>query len=194
MSPERFDPERFGVQDSRTTKESDCYALGMVILEVLSGQVPFASSNYENVVVFKVLGGEQPERPQEAWFTNDVWGTLEGCWAPQPRDRPELKVVLQCLEKASPSWTTLLHLVSSTANSSDGEFSDRDSILTVDVSQVTPASQEVMSQFAHERLTQFSDQRSEDLARRGFDIEDLDKVLSFHQSHHNLTEPAVVLG
>ena len=134
MSPERFDPERFGVQDSRTTKESDCYALGMVILEVLSGQVPFASSNYENVVVFKVLGGEQPERPQEAWFTNDVWGTLEGCWAPQPRDRPELKVVLQCLEKASPSWTTLLHLVSSTANSSDGEFSDRDSILTVDVS------------------------------------------------------------
>ena len=57
-----------------------------------------------------------------------------------------------------------------------------------------------MSQFAQEpalfaeRLTQFSDQRSEDLARRGFDIEDLDKVLSFHQSHHNLTEPAVVLG
>jgi len=37
MSPELFDPERFGIQGSegyRQTRESDCYALGMVIYEV----------------------------------------------------------------------------------------------------------------------------------------------------------------
>ena len=37
MSPELLDPERFGVPESegnRPTKQSDCYALGMVIYEV----------------------------------------------------------------------------------------------------------------------------------------------------------------
>ena len=34
MSPELFDPTRFGLPKVRLTKESDCYALGMVIYEV----------------------------------------------------------------------------------------------------------------------------------------------------------------
>ena len=34
MSPELLDPERFGVEGDRPTKESDCYAFGMVIYEV----------------------------------------------------------------------------------------------------------------------------------------------------------------
>jgi len=37
MSPELLDPERFGIpesEDSRPTRQSDCYALGMVIYEV----------------------------------------------------------------------------------------------------------------------------------------------------------------
>ena len=42
MSPELLDPGRFNLTEGRRTKESDCYALGMVIYEVLSGQAPFA--------------------------------------------------------------------------------------------------------------------------------------------------------
>ena len=37
MSPELLDPERFGMpksEDNRPTKQSDCYALGMVMYEV----------------------------------------------------------------------------------------------------------------------------------------------------------------
>jgi serine/threonine protein kinase len=34
MSPELLDPEPFGVQGDRPTRQSDCYALGMVIYEV----------------------------------------------------------------------------------------------------------------------------------------------------------------
>src|ERR1700753_4170970 len=41
MSPELLYPEQFHRKDSRPTKESDRYALGMVIYEVLSGQAPF---------------------------------------------------------------------------------------------------------------------------------------------------------
>ena len=34
MSPELLDPDRFGITDYRPTKQSDCYAFGMVIYEV----------------------------------------------------------------------------------------------------------------------------------------------------------------
>ena len=86
MSPELLNPGRFGLKESFPTKESDCYALGMVIYEVLSGLVPFTS--YKEVA--KVLDGERPGRPQGnagKLFTDDIWGLLEFCWKPQPHDR-----------------------------------------------------------------------------------------------------------
>ena len=82
------------------TKESDCYALGMVILEVLSGQAPFARYK-EFVVMRKVMDGERPERPKEVLLTDDLWGTMELCWLPQPERRPTVAAVLECLERVS---------------------------------------------------------------------------------------------
>ena len=100
MSPELFHPELFGFADSRLTKESDCYALGMVILEVLTGQAPFAC--YEGYVVMrKVVDGERPERPKEAWFTDDLWGTLEQCWSSRSKARPTAEAIFECLKRVS---------------------------------------------------------------------------------------------
>lgn len=104
MSPERLDPAQFGIKDSRPTKGSDCYALGMVILEVLSSEVPFAQDNNNFIVTNKVLKGEHPERPQGARFTNDLWGTLQLCWSPQPNNRPTAEAVLRCLIRVSPPF------------------------------------------------------------------------------------------
>jgi len=45
MSPELLDPERFGIPESegdRPTRQSDCYALGMVIYEVGARASEFA--------------------------------------------------------------------------------------------------------------------------------------------------------
>jgi len=106
MSPELFCPEDFGLKDSRRTKYSDCYALGMVIYEVLSGQVPFPRyGNY--TVVAKVSKGERPGRPGGAkgkWFTDGVWGMLERCWIPKRDDHPRIEDVLRCLEEVSRFW------------------------------------------------------------------------------------------
>jgi len=107
MSPELFYPEDFGLKESRRTKYSDCYALGMVIYEVLSGQVPFPRHD-AFAVVAKVGRGERPERPEGAegkWFTDVVWRILDHCWAPKRDDRPSIEDVLRSLEEASSSWT-----------------------------------------------------------------------------------------
>ena len=110
MSPERLNPVQFNIKDSRPTKESDCYALGMVVLEVLSGQVPFTREVNDLMVMNKVLEGERPGRPEGAegvWFTDDLWATLQVCWSRQPSDRPTVEDVLECLSRNSTAWQPL---------------------------------------------------------------------------------------
>ena len=104
MSPERINPERLGLKDGRPTKASDCYALGMVVYEVLSGRTPFAPWK-AILVAQKVLEGERPRRPEGeggALFTDSIWGMLELCWKYQPDERISAKAVLPCLEKTPP--------------------------------------------------------------------------------------------
>ena len=106
MGPELLSPQQFGFKDSRPTRHSDCYALGMVVYEVLTTRIPF-HLDADLIVFMHVVEGKRPERPQgvgEAWFTDDVWEILERCWTQQPESRPSIKDVLQCLGKASRSW------------------------------------------------------------------------------------------
>jgi len=106
MSPELLDPDHFGLKDSKPTKESDCYALGMVIYEVLSGKFPFAPLK-DFIVMRKVIEGERPEIPEgteRAWFTGDLWQMLERCWESEPKSRPSIAAVQGHLERASRTW------------------------------------------------------------------------------------------
>jgi len=100
MSPDLLDPQRFGFERIRPTESSDCYALGMVIYETISGHVPFRL-HCDSAVRMKVLDGERP--PREAWFTDSLWKTLELCWESQPEARPSVEEVLRCLEMEEPS-------------------------------------------------------------------------------------------
>ena len=107
MSPECLNPVQFGIMDSRPTKDSDCYALGMVILEVLSGDVPFTRDCNEFMVMKKVLEGERPGRPQGVegeWFTDDLWEMLQACWSPRRKDRPTVEAVFDSLMEISTAF------------------------------------------------------------------------------------------
>ena len=91
------------MRNTRLTKQSDCYALGMVIYEVLSGQAPFTPFNCYAVILMVTLGERptRPDGPEGAWFTDDLWRTLNRCWATEPQCRPGVGVVLDCLERVS---------------------------------------------------------------------------------------------
>ena len=99
MSPELLAPEKFSLSRLQPTRESDCYALGMVIYEILSGCTPFGTGSL--AILHRILEGERPERPQgEAGklFTDDIWGMVERCWKSEPRARPSARGVLRCLK------------------------------------------------------------------------------------------------
>ena len=100
MAPELLAPEKFGFEKTRLTTSSDCYALGMVIYETISGNVPFHEC-MEMVVFARVVLGEHPSRC--AAFPEDVWKTMELCWTFQPHYRPGIVDILQCLRTASNS-------------------------------------------------------------------------------------------
>ena len=101
MSPERIAPEQFGFKNSRPTISSDCYALGMVIYETISGNIPFHKDTDLTVFMKVVVKGEHP--PRAVIFTKSLWGMLEQCWASKPNDRPSIEDVLRRLEVASNS-------------------------------------------------------------------------------------------
>ena len=106
MSPELFDPPKPGLKEGRRTKYSDCYALGMVMYEVLTGHAPFPDCGILAVVT-KVSKGERPRRPRDAertWFKDDIWNLLERCWKRNPEHRPNIADVLRCLKEFSKSW------------------------------------------------------------------------------------------
>jgi serine/threonine protein kinase len=99
MSPELLDPKPFGLKGSHPTKESDRFALGMVIYEILSGQAPFVGLT-PHVASLRILEGRRPKRPREdkgERFTDSLWNVLERCWRHKPGNRATAKEVLVCL-------------------------------------------------------------------------------------------------
>jgi len=100
MSPERIAPERFGFKNAHPTIPSDCYALGMVIYETISGRPPFHRDT-DLAVFMKILEGKRSPRGMR--FTDNLWEMLERCWESQPNARPRIEDVLQCLETEPPS-------------------------------------------------------------------------------------------
>ena len=100
MSPELIAPGEFGLKTCRPTKSSDCYSLGMVIYETISGNPPFYD-DLDPAVFLKVVKGERPHRG--VGFTHSLWKTMERCWMSQPNERPSIEDVLQRLELCSNS-------------------------------------------------------------------------------------------
>ncbi|KAF9789248.1 kinase-like domain-containing protein, partial [Thelephora terrestris] len=107
MSPELLVPEQFGASDDRPTKKSDCYALGMVVYEVLSGNSPYRHIKCEELLMNAIMNGYRPKKPETAeslGFTNELWRSLQRCWLADASARPDVRTMLSHINHAAWLW------------------------------------------------------------------------------------------
>ncbi|KAH7310224.1 kinase-like domain-containing protein [Rhizoctonia solani] len=93
---------------TQLSSEADIYALGMTILEIITGSVPYA--RLRDVAVFnKVTNKIHPDRPLEQLpigneFANPIWSLLTSCWNYDPVARPNAITVHTEIVGATYAW------------------------------------------------------------------------------------------
>jgi len=111
MAPELLLPEKFGFtvecQTRLPSRGTDIYALGMTILEVITGCHPFNGISNEAAVIARVLEGCRPDKPASG-FAGQLWELLMATWlveyGSQPPQRPQTSTILDRLSKEVDNW------------------------------------------------------------------------------------------
>ncbi|CUA78463.1 WD repeat-containing protein 5 homolog [Dictyostelium discoideum] [Rhizoctonia solani] len=85
-------PELLLAEVPKRTTQSDIYALGMTMLEILTGEVPYSECQQDYTVIKKVEKGKFPDRPlgrlKDDNKGNMMWNILKHCWRPDASNRP----------------------------------------------------------------------------------------------------------
>jgi serine/threonine protein kinase len=119
MAPEVMDPgseSECNPSTSYVTTQSDVYSFGMTSLEMYTGRVPFAHRRFYGGVVFDVIRGVRPPRPECPKLTDDIWGVIQSCWNHDPKKRPTISAAgawLHLLRQIRNAKITYGHLCSS---------------------------------------------------------------------------------
>lgn len=97
-------PELFAVPETqddaptnRPSKEADIYSFGSIMLQVLSGKVPYYYIKQQMQIIVMVVNGKRPRRPEEPKIADEHWSMIECCWSPsnvRPSSDDVLKFVL----------------------------------------------------------------------------------------------------
>ncbi|KAF8842622.1 kinase-like protein, partial [Paxillus ammoniavirescens] len=96
-------PELFGLQVSDDppkvvpTPQSDIYPFGGIMLQVLTGKVPYHYYSREAQVSYAISKGEIPKRPSKELVTDEQWSFIELCWASIDADqsRPSSDAIVE---------------------------------------------------------------------------------------------------
>ena len=78
-------------KNQKFTKESDIYSYGMVLYEILTGNVPFQNFSSSIILKKKILQGH---RPQIYSIYREFWPILTACWNPNPKKRPTAEEIV----------------------------------------------------------------------------------------------------
>ncbi|KAH9475505.1 Serine/threonine/tyrosine-protein kinase HT1 [Psilocybe cubensis] len=91
-SPRWAAPEllHFGLAVPDVTKYCDIYSLGGVMLQTITGRIPYENILLDVQVLMEVMKGRTPARPPEALLSDELWNLILSCWTKEPAARPEI--------------------------------------------------------------------------------------------------------
>ncbi|KAG0702776.1 kinase-like domain-containing protein [Suillus ampliporus] len=94
-------PELLSGEDSTSaiTTQSDIYSLGNIMLQVLTGSVPWQHLTNDAAILLKVIGGEIHPRPEDSCVTDQCWDFMTRCWSMAAIDRPSAEEALEFLDR-----------------------------------------------------------------------------------------------
>ncbi|KAG1723353.1 kinase-like domain-containing protein [Suillus paluster] len=91
-------PEVLSVEESASalTTQSDIYSFGCIMLQILTGNVPWRHLKNDFAIWSKVTAGEIHPHPHGV--IDPHWDFVTRCWSKTPTDRPSAKEVLQFID------------------------------------------------------------------------------------------------
>lgn len=77
-------PEFFIGDGQHSTFESDIYSFGCIMLQVLSGEIPWSEVKTEHLICKKLADWKTPRQPSS--ISQKHWTFIRRCWSPSPRN------------------------------------------------------------------------------------------------------------
>ncbi|KZW02499.1 kinase-like protein [Exidia glandulosa HHB12029] len=90
-------PELVADEDATYSTESDMWAYGCVMVEVLGGMLPYHDKRNDQAVIMAISQGRHPARPRN--LADDLWKIMLDCWRVDPRERPSVDAVLERIQE-----------------------------------------------------------------------------------------------
>ncbi|KAF5317548.1 hypothetical protein D9619_013143 [Psilocybe cf. subviscida] len=84
---------------------NDIYSFGSIMLEVLSGRMPYHYLRNDAQVVIQLHQGIKPRRPASTFVDDDQWELIQSCWQEPPQKRPSANDVLTVTKDLLAPWT-----------------------------------------------------------------------------------------
>jgi len=80
------------------TPRSDMFSFGRIMLQILTGKVPYYYYTREAQVVHAISQGRTPKRPSQDLVTDRQWSFIQRCWSPVDADeyaRPDDEEIVE---------------------------------------------------------------------------------------------------
>ncbi|KAG8723968.1 hypothetical protein FRC09_000935 [Ceratobasidium sp. 395] len=92
MAPELLLSDEDDEIAARRTNQTDVYALGMTLLEIVTGRVPYFEYKVDRAIIRALDRKQVPNCPKEFMYENGranwMWLLLQTCWDHDPKVRP----------------------------------------------------------------------------------------------------------
>jgi len=92
------------------TRFSDVWSFAMLVLELLTDEIPFSDKILDPAVICALIKGERPKHSRSPkviahGLNHELWQYLCRCWEPLPEKRLPLQLLYDVLDKLATHWS-----------------------------------------------------------------------------------------